>query len=121
MVCSHPWVSVVLGYVGDTGEFGRPNIPFERRQMNMQLAQVISDGAGETGQKLVRAILAGERDGQALAKLKNVHIRASEEEIAKALQGNWRTNSSSPSSRRWRSTMLMPNRWPIATANWRRC
>jgi transposase len=59
-------------------------------QMNIQLAQVISDVAGETGQKIVRAILAGERDGQALAKLKNVHIWASEEEIVKALQGNWR-------------------------------
>jgi transposase len=60
------------------------------RQMNIPLAQVISDVAGETGQKLVRAIRAGERDGPALSKLKHVHIRASEEEGAKALQGNWR-------------------------------
>jgi transposase len=59
-------------------------------QMNLQLAQVISDVAGETGQKIIRAILAGERDGHALAKLRNVRIRASEEDIAKALQGNWR-------------------------------
>jgi transposase len=59
-------------------------------QMNLQLAQVISDVTGETGPKIIRAILASERDGQALARLKNVHIRASEEEIAKALQGNWR-------------------------------
>ena len=59
-------------------------------QMNIQLAQVISDVAGETGQKIIRAVLAGERDGQALAKLKNGHIRASEDDIAKALQGNWR-------------------------------
>jgi hypothetical protein len=46
--------------------------------------------AGETGPKIIRAILAGERDGQVLAKLRNVRIRAGEEEIAKALQGNWR-------------------------------
>jgi len=59
-------------------------------QMNIQLGQVISDVAGETGQAIIRAVLAGERDGQALAKLKNAHIRASEEDIAKALQGNWR-------------------------------
>jgi transposase len=59
-------------------------------QMNIQLAQVISDVVGETGQRIIRAILAGERDGQVLAKLRNVRIRASEEEIAKALQGNWR-------------------------------
>ena len=59
-------------------------------QMNIQLGQVISDVAGETGQKIIRAILAGERDGATLAKLRNVRIRASEEEMAKALQGNWR-------------------------------
>jgi transposase len=40
-------------------------------QMNIQLANVISDVVGETGQKILRAIVAGERDGQALAKLKN--------------------------------------------------
>jgi transposase len=59
-------------------------------QMNLQLGQVISDVAGETGQKIIRAILSGERDGITLAKLRHVRIRASEEEIAKALQGNWR-------------------------------
>jgi transposase len=59
-------------------------------QMNLQLGQVISDVAGETGQRIIRAILAGERDGLALAKLRNNHIRASEADIAKALQGHWR-------------------------------
>lgn len=59
-------------------------------QMNVQLANVISDIVGETGQKIVRAIIAGERDGTKLAKLKNVRIRASEAEIAKSLRGNWR-------------------------------
>jgi transposase len=59
-------------------------------QMNIQLTNVISDVAGETGQKILRAIVAGERDGQVLAAMKNVRIRASEQEIAKSLQGNWR-------------------------------
>ena len=59
-------------------------------QMNIQLAQVISDVVGETGQRIIRAILAGERDGVTLAKLRHVRIRASEGEIAKSLQGNWR-------------------------------
>ena len=59
-------------------------------QMNIQLANTISDIVGETGQKIVRAILAGERDGMALARLKNVRIHASAEDIAKSLQGNWR-------------------------------
>jgi len=40
-------------------------------QMNIQLANVISDVAGETGQRILRAIVAGERDGRALAQLRN--------------------------------------------------
>lgn len=59
-------------------------------QMNIQLANVISDVVGETGQKILRAIIAGERDGHALAAMKNARIRASNEQIAKSLQGNWR-------------------------------
>ena len=59
-------------------------------QMNLQLANVISDVVGETGQKILRAIVAGERDGYALAVMKNARIRAGTEEIAKSLHGNWR-------------------------------
>lgn len=59
-------------------------------QMNLQLTEVISDVVGETGQKIIRAIVAGERDGATLAKLRNVRIKASEDEIAKALRGTWR-------------------------------
>lgn len=59
-------------------------------QMNVQLTNVISDVVGETGQKIVRAIIAGERDGAKLARMKNSRIRASEQEIAKSLRGNWR-------------------------------
>ena len=59
-------------------------------QMNIQLANVISDVVGETGQKILRAIVAGERDGRVLAALKNVRIQASIDDIAKSLHGNWR-------------------------------
>jgi transposase len=59
-------------------------------QMNIQLANVISDVVGETGQKILRAIVAGERDPYALAGMKNVRIKASEDEIAQSLRGNWR-------------------------------
>ena len=59
-------------------------------QMNIQLANVISDVVGVTGQQILRAILAGERDGHALAALKNGRIHASADEIARSLQGNWR-------------------------------
>ena len=59
-------------------------------QMNIQLANVISDIVGETGQKILRAIIDGERNGRVLAAFRDRRIRASEEEIAKSLQGNWR-------------------------------
>lgn len=59
-------------------------------QMNVQLDNVISNIVGETGQKIVRAILAGERDPLTLAKLRHGRIRASEEDIVKSLQGSWR-------------------------------
>ena len=59
-------------------------------QMNLQLANVISDLSGVTGQMIVRAIVAGERDPWKLAKLSDPRIRASQEEIAKSLEGNWR-------------------------------
>lgn len=59
-------------------------------QMNIQLANVISDIAGDTGQKILRAIIAGERDGRVLAAMKDRRIHASVDDIAKSLQGNWR-------------------------------
>jgi transposase len=58
--------------------------------MNLLLTEVITDVMGETGQKIIRAILSGERDGELLAKHRNNHIKSSEQDIAKALQGNWR-------------------------------
>lgn len=58
--------------------------------MNIQLANVISDVAGTTGQKIVRAIVAGERDVHTLAAYRDARIRADEAEIAASLLGNWR-------------------------------
>jgi transposase len=50
--------------------------------MNLLLTEVISDVVGETGMKIIRAILAGERDGPVLAKYRNNHVKANEAEIA---------------------------------------
>jgi transposase len=57
--------------------------------MNVQLANVISDVSGVTGLAIIRAILKGERDPYKLAKLRNYRIQASEEEIARSLEGRW--------------------------------
>jgi transposase len=59
-------------------------------EMNVQLANVISDITGETGLAIIEAILAGECDGKKLAELKHRRIVASKEIIAKSLEGNWR-------------------------------
>src|ERR1700693_4034130 len=59
-------------------------------QMNIQLANVISDLSGVTGQTIIRAMVAGERDPQKLAELSDPRIHASREEVAKSLEGNWR-------------------------------
>jgi transposase len=61
-------------------------------QMNIQLANVISDLSGWTGQRIVRAILGGERDPQALAALSHPGIHASRDSIAKSLEGTWRAD-----------------------------
>jgi transposase len=58
--------------------------------MNLQLANVISDLSGLTGQRIVRAIIAGEHDAQRLAGFRDPRVKASQEEIAKGLEGNWR-------------------------------
>jgi transposase len=58
-------------------------------QMNVQLSNVISDLSGVTGQRIVRAILAGNHDPKKLAALADPRIRASQEEIAKSLEGTW--------------------------------
>jgi transposase len=59
-------------------------------KMNIQLANVISDIYGVSGQAIIGAILKGERDPYKLADLKDYRIKASREEVARSLEGNWR-------------------------------
>ena len=61
--------------------------------MNVQLANVISDLSGVTGQRIVGAILVGDRDPKKLAELADPRIWASQEEIAKSLEGTWQTGT----------------------------
>jgi len=58
-------------------------------QMNIQMANMLSDVSGVTGQAIIHAILAGERDPQKLAALRDPRVKASEKEIARSLEGNW--------------------------------
>jgi transposase len=60
------------------------------QQMNIQLERVLSDIMGVTGQAIVRAIVAGERDPLILAQMRNPACKSSEEMIARALTGSWK-------------------------------
>lgn len=59
-------------------------------KMNVQLANVLSDISGVSGQAIIEAILKGERDPWRLADLRHERVQASREEVARSLEGNWR-------------------------------
>jgi hypothetical protein len=59
------------------------------QHMNLLLHQVLSDVTGETGLQIIRAIVAGQHDPVQLARLRNPNCKSSEDEIAKALTGNY--------------------------------
>mgnify|MGYP005855888879 CR=1 FL=1 len=59
--------------------------------MNIQLKTVLSDLTGESGLKVINAIVKGERDPEKLETLVGRNVKASREDIKKALTGNWRS------------------------------
>lgn len=60
------------------------------QQMNLLLHNVVSDITGVTGMKIIKAILAGERNPQVLARNRHECCHNSEATIAKSLVGNYR-------------------------------
>src|SRR6267143_2003788 len=60
------------------------------QQMNLLLHNVVSDITGVTGMKIIKAILAGERDPNVLSLNRQDGCRNSKEIIAKSLVGNFR-------------------------------
>jgi hypothetical protein len=73
-------------------------------QMNLQLTEVISDVMGQTGQAIIRDIVAGQRDPRVLARHRHHRIKADEQAIVKALTGNWRDEHLFVLAQRWRCT-----------------
>ena len=59
-------------------------------EMNVRLDSVISDITGKTGERILRAIVAGERDPERLASFRDSRIRASADMLTASLQGTWR-------------------------------
>lgn len=60
------------------------------QQMNVKLSNVVSDITGVTGMAILRSILAGERNPETLAKLRDRRCQNDEQTIARSLEGNWR-------------------------------
>ncbi len=60
------------------------------QQMNLLLQHVVADITGLTGMRIIRAILAGERNPQVLAQHRDPRCKNSAEVIAKSLEGNYR-------------------------------
>lgn len=59
-------------------------------QMNLQIHHVLSDITGASGLAILDAIVAGQRDPVALAKLCHARVRSPRETVAKALEGDYR-------------------------------
>jgi transposase len=59
-------------------------------QMNLQLHHVLADLTGKTGQRILDAILSGEREPEKLAELRDRRVKASRETVEKALVGDYR-------------------------------
>jgi transposase len=59
-------------------------------ELNIQLGNVLSDISGLSGMKIIGAILEGERDARELAALVEPEVKATPQDIAKSLEGNWR-------------------------------
>jgi transposase len=59
-------------------------------QMNVCVHQAVSDITGVTGMAIIRAIVDGQRDPVALARLRDRRCRKTEAQIAEHLTGNWR-------------------------------
>jgi transposase len=59
-------------------------------EMNVKLPEVVSDIMGQTGMKIIKDIVRGERDPHKLAKHRHESCKSTEAEIASALYGTWR-------------------------------
>jgi len=59
-------------------------------QMNIRVHRAVSDITGVTGMTIIRAIVAGERNPERLAQMRDARCRNSERQIAEELTGNWR-------------------------------
>ena len=85
-------VRALMRHRGDLVEMASQHVQHIQKaltQMNVQFQHVISDITGLTGLAILDAIVNGERDPAELAKLRDPHVKASEETLRLSLEGNW--------------------------------
>jgi len=59
-------------------------------QMNVLVHHAVEDITGVSGMRIIRSIIAGERDPLTLASMREAECKKDTATVAKALQGNWR-------------------------------
>lgn len=57
--------------------------------MNVKLTEVLSEVSGDSGIRIIEAIIAGDKDPEHLSTLASTRCKKSREEIAAALKGTW--------------------------------
>ncbi|MBE7535453.1 MAG: hypothetical protein HS124_06955 [Anaerolineales bacterium] len=84
-------------------------------QMNVQLSQALSDITGETGLRIIRAIVAGEREPQTLAAMRDRETaRRAPKRLVKRWPERGGQNISSSSSNRWEMYDFTRSKWKNA-------
>jgi transposase len=61
-------------------------------EMNVRLSSAVTDLSGATGLAIIQAIVNGERDPHELASYRDPRVKATQEEIARQLYGNWQAD-----------------------------
>lgn len=85
-------VRTLMRHRGDLVDMASQHVQHMQKaltQMNVQFQHVISDITGLTGLAILDAIVAGERDPAILARMRDPHVKASEETLRQSLEGNW--------------------------------
>lgn len=89
-------VCTLRAYVRQRGTLVRTSSSYIQRmqkalaQMNLQLHNVVADITGLTGMRIIKAILAGERNPDVLAAMRDKRCKNSESTIARSLKGHYR-------------------------------
>ena len=60
------------------------------QQMNLRLDTVVADVTGQTGMRIIKAILDGERDTRVLGEMRDPRCKATADQIAASLEGTFR-------------------------------